>query len=121
MTTILFAYGTLVPRETERLAREGWLPDAVRGRLYDLGSYPGLVDLDDPVAGWVEGYVRPIELEELEGPLDRFEEVDQGLYRRVRTTTRDERRVWVYVYARPLPPNARGPLRRWQPRDRNND
>jgi gamma-glutamylcyclotransferase (GGCT)/AIG2-like uncharacterized protein YtfP len=113
MTTLLFAYGTLIPRDDERLASEGWVPDAVRGRLYDLGAYPALVDLDDPTAGWVEGYVRPVTMEELEGPLDRWEEVDRGLYRRVRTTTRLDRDVWLYLYSRPLPPGSRGPFERW--------
>jgi indolepyruvate decarboxylase len=113
MTTLLFAYGTLIPRDDERLASEGWVADAVRGRLYDLGAHPGLVDLDDPSAGWVEGYVRPVTLEELEGPLDRYEDVDSGLFRRVRTTTRLSRDVWLYLYSRPLPPESRGPLDRW--------
>ena len=43
----------------------GWTADRVRGRLYDLGPYPALVDCDEPGAGWVEGYVRPIEPGEL--------------------------------------------------------
>ena len=86
MTNFLFAYGTLIPREEARLASEGWVQDAVRGRLYDLGAYPGLVDLDDPCAGWVEGYVRPVTIEELEGPLDRYEDVSRGLFRRVQAT-----------------------------------
>jgi gamma-glutamylcyclotransferase (GGCT)/AIG2-like uncharacterized protein YtfP len=115
MRDLLFAYGTLIPLEEERRASQGWLPDAVRGRLFDLGSYPGLIDLDEPDAGWVPGYVRSVERDELEGPLDRYEGVHIGLYRRVRTTTRDNRRVWVYVYGRPLPADARGPLGRWQP------
>jgi hypothetical protein len=40
--------------------------------------------------------------------------VDRGLYRRVETTTRNNHRVWVYVYDRPLPAQARGPLTRWE-------
>ena len=113
MTGLLFAYGTLIPAGTVLLESEGWVADAVRGRLYDLGAYPALVDLDDPAAGWVQGYVRPVTMEELEGPLDRYEEVGRGLYRRVRATTREDRNVWVYVYSRPLPPEKRGPLDRW--------
>jgi gamma-glutamylcyclotransferase (GGCT)/AIG2-like uncharacterized protein YtfP len=114
MTNLLFAYGTLVPRQGTRLVREGWVADAVRGRLYDLGAYPGLVDVDDPSAGWVLGYVRPVTPDELEGPLDRYEEVGRGLFRRIRTTTRDNRSVWIYLYSRPVPPEARGPLDRWR-------
>src|SRR5690349_12358557 len=113
MTSLLFAYGTLMPADPESAAREGWQPDAVRGRLYDLGPYPALVDLDDPGAGWVDGFVRPVDRDELEDRLDPWEEVDRGLYRRVEATTRKHCRVWVYVYNRPLPPHARGPLGRW--------
>lgn len=62
----LFAYGTLMSgldcamgrRERARLAEETRLlgPATVQGRLYDLGSYPGVVMSDDPgevVAGQV--------------------------------------------------------------------
>jgi gamma-glutamylcyclotransferase (GGCT)/AIG2-like uncharacterized protein YtfP len=113
MKSLLFAYGTLLPRDAQALADEGWSADAVRGRLYDLGPYPALVDLDDPSAGWVEGYVRVAAETELSGPLDAHEAVAEGLYRRVRATTRNDQRVWVYVFARPLPPGATGPLSRW--------
>jgi gamma-glutamylcyclotransferase (GGCT)/AIG2-like uncharacterized protein YtfP len=113
VSTLLFAYGTLMPHDRESADRGGWTPDAVRGRLFDLGPYPALVDLDDPGAGWVDGFVRPVDREELETRLDPWEEVDGGLYSRVETVTRASRRVWVYVYNRPLPPQARGPLARW--------
>jgi gamma-glutamylcyclotransferase (GGCT)/AIG2-like uncharacterized protein YtfP len=118
MSSLLFAYGTLMPADPVVAEREGWKPDAVRGRLFDLGPYPALVDLDDPGAGWVEGFVRLVDLEELETRLDPWEEVDQGLYRRTETTTRTSCRVWVYVYDRPLPPTARGPIARWDGRRR---
>ena len=115
MTTLLFAYGTLMPADPVAAAQQGWRPDAVRGRLYDLGPYPALIDLDDPTAGWVLGFVGPVEPSELERH-DRWEDVDSGLYRRVETTTRNNDRAWVYVYARPLPANVRGPLACWQAR-----
>jgi gamma-glutamylcyclotransferase (GGCT)/AIG2-like uncharacterized protein YtfP len=118
MSSLLFAYGTLMPEDAAAAEREGWRPDAVRGRLFDLGPYPALVDLDDPRAGWVEGYVRPISLDELETRLDPWEEVDRGLYRRSETVTRASYRVWVYVYNQPLPPTSRGPLVRWDGRRR---
>ncbi len=118
MSPKLFAYGTLMPRDGDSAEREGWRPDAVRGRLYDLGPYPAPFDLDEPGAGWVEGFVRPVNLEELETRLDPWEEVDTGLYRRTRTLTRASCRVWVYVYNRPLPPGALGPLDRWEGRRR---
>jgi indolepyruvate decarboxylase len=113
MTSRLFAYGTLMPRDATTAIEQGWSADAVRGRLFDLGPYPALVDLDDPAAAWVEGYVREIVPAELESH-DRWEDVDHGLYRRDQTTTRSGLSVWVYVYARPLPRDARGPLNRWK-------
>jgi gamma-glutamylcyclotransferase (GGCT)/AIG2-like uncharacterized protein YtfP len=114
VSTLLFAYGTLMPRDRESADRGGWRSDAVRGRLFDLGPYPALIDLDDPEAGWVEGFVRPVDRAELETRLDPWEEVDRGLYRRARTVTRASCCVWVYVYNRPLPPGARGPVDRWE-------
>ena len=56
---------------------------------------------------------RPIDTGELFRRLDAYEGVEEGLYRRVAVTTQGGREAWVYVYARPLPPTARGPLARW--------
>lgn len=114
----LFAYGTLMPADPDAAELPGWRRDAVRGRLFDLGAYPVLVDLDDPAAGWVEGFVRAVDADELESRLDPWEGVDEGLYRRVEATTRGSCRVWVYVYNRPVPAGARGPLVRWSGRRR---
>jgi gamma-glutamylcyclotransferase (GGCT)/AIG2-like uncharacterized protein YtfP len=111
--TLLFAYGTLAPEGPGETALGGWVADAVRGRLFDLGPYPALVDAGAPGSGWVEGYVRAVDAVELFGRLDPYEGVDEGLYRRIAATTRGGRLVWVYVYGRPLPPGARGPLTRW--------
>lgn len=113
MTSMLFAYGTLAPPTPAVATRDGWESDQVRGRLYDLGFYPALVDLEDPTADWVEGYVRPVTADELENQLDVYEAVADGLYERVETTTRHGRRVWVYIYAHTLPARARGPITRW--------
>jgi gamma-glutamylcyclotransferase (GGCT)/AIG2-like uncharacterized protein YtfP len=113
MTAMLFAYGTLIPHDEERRRLKGWVPDAVRGRLYDLGRHPALVDLDDLSAGWVLGYVRPVDMAELQGPLDTYEEVEKGLFRRAQTTTRAGLVAWVYVFSGPLPLDARGPIERW--------
>ena len=114
MTSLLFAYGTLMPPDPVAATARGWWPDAVRGRLYDLGPYPALIDLDNPQAGWVLGYCGPVEPQELERH-DRWEEVDAGVYSRVETLTRNNHRAWVYVFSRPLPADARGPLDRWRP------
>ena len=115
-SNLLFAYGTLAPGSRGEAARAGWEPDMVRGRMFDLGPYPGLVGVDDEGtgAGWVAGFVRAVDGAELSGRLDEYEGVSEGLYRRVRTTTKGGRRVWVYVYARPLPAEARGPIERWE-------
>jgi gamma-glutamylcyclotransferase (GGCT)/AIG2-like uncharacterized protein YtfP len=115
MPTLLFAYGTLAPEGPDSAARGGWVADRVRGRLYDLGPYPALIDCGNAQAGWVEGYARPVDPIELTGQLDPYEGVDEGLYRRMAATTEAGRSVWVYVYARPLPPGVRGPLARWRP------
>jgi gamma-glutamylcyclotransferase (GGCT)/AIG2-like uncharacterized protein YtfP len=111
---LLFAYGTLGPAGPACETLEGWVADRVRGRLFDLGPYPALVDWDDPDAGWVEGFVRAVDPRELEERLDPYEGVGEGLYRRVAVPTAGGRWVWVYVYPHPLPSDARGPLVRWR-------
>ncbi len=111
---LLFVYGTLAPESPDVARREGWVIDAVRGRLYDPGPYPGLVEHEDMDAGWVEGYVRTVTWDHLTGSLDPYEGVSEGLYRRVSTRTREGRQVWMYVYDRPLPTTALGPLDRWK-------
>jgi gamma-glutamylcyclotransferase (GGCT)/AIG2-like uncharacterized protein YtfP len=111
--TLLFAYGTLAPESLDNGVCQDWVADRVRGRLYDLGPYPALLDCGDAHASWVEGHVRSVNPGELSERLDPYEGVDEGLYRRVAATTEAGRLVWVYEYARPLPPTARGPLTRW--------
>jgi gamma-glutamylcyclotransferase (GGCT)/AIG2-like uncharacterized protein YtfP len=111
---LLFAYGTLGPASEEEARRGGWTADAVRGRLYDLGPYPALMDCGDESASWVEGHVRAVTSRELIGRLDPYEGVDEGLYRRVVARTREGRDAWVYEFAGRLPADARGPLRRWR-------
>lgn len=110
---LLFAYGTLGPEDEEAERAGGWRRDAVRGRLFDLGPYPVLVDLDEGDAGWVEGHVRLVSTEELERDLDPYEGVGDGAYGRRVVETREGRRVWVYIYLREVPSWARGPLPRW--------
>jgi gamma-glutamylcyclotransferase (GGCT)/AIG2-like uncharacterized protein YtfP len=114
MTDLLFTYGTLAPATDHQAEREGWQRDAVRGRLFDLGPYPALFDVDDPEADWVEGYLRVTTKGELEGDLDTYEGVEEGLFARVRVPTRSGRAAWVYVYARARPEYMRGPIGRWE-------
>jgi len=109
----LFVYGTLLPFPSEAENSTVWFADAVRGRLFDLGAFPGLVDLDDPGAVWVEGFRRLVPEEQLNGPLDQYEGVSEGLFRRAGACTRGGEQVWVYIYDRPLDQCARGPLNCW--------
>ena len=110
---LLFAYGTLAPADESAAAQGGWLRDAVRGRLYDLGPFPMLFDPDDPEAGWVEGWVRPVDCVELTRDLDPYEGVDEGLYVRLDVSTRAGRHAWVYIGGGPVPEGAKGPIPRW--------
>ena len=116
MISYLFTYGTLSPGSLECAAGGGWELDEVKGRLYDLGVYPGLVDVDDPLAGWIVGYVREVQLKELEGPLDSYEGVAEGLFRRRIVNTKAGRQAWVYVYARELFNATRNQIERWEGR-----
>lgn len=81
----------------------------VRGVLYDLGDYPGMVVGDGLVHGEM---LRVTSLEQL-AALDTYEECGgpAPLFRRVLATARSrdgsERMAWVYVYAR----NAAGATR----------
>jgi len=107
----LFVYGTLDPRiappavrpAVERLARVG--PARVRGRLLDLGAYPGLIL--DPAGGDVHGtlFRLPQDPQVLER-LDSYEGFDlrepQSLFARVEARALVEGGgkidVWLYVY-----------------------
>lgn len=112
--SFLFAYGTLGPGDAVEADRHGWQADAVRGRLFDLGPYPALIDWDDPEAGWVEGHVRSVAPIELLEVLDPYEGVAEGEFLRVALHTRTGREVWAYVFPHPVPEGAVGPLPRWE-------
>lgn len=115
MSERLFVYGTLRPELTPAGLRQGMAglvrlgAARVRGRLYDLGAYPGAVP--DPASGaWILGEV--IELPA--GPaqlaaLDRYEGFEpahpqESLFvrRRVRAlrSGASSLRCWSYVYNR---------------------
>ena len=113
----LFVYGTLRPGRAPReiadavntLERLG--EGAIRGRLYDLGAYPGVI-LDD-AAGEVSGEVFAVTDERILARLDTYEgyfprDPAASLFLRVNaevTFTDGEREFcWVYVYNRELPP-----------------
>ena len=114
MTDLLFVYGTLLPGRAPTAVRDLIERTRVisaatmRGRLYDLGSYPGVVI--DPGAGPVIGQVLEVPDDpELWLRLDAYEGFDsndpaRSLFRRVRwhvqPTASSGRPLhcWVYVY-----------------------
>jgi gamma-glutamylcyclotransferase (GGCT)/AIG2-like uncharacterized protein YtfP len=82
-------------------------PATVRGRLYDLGEYPGLVL--EQGAAVVKGQLLQIPNQQILEQLDRYEacplpDSPQGLFRRVKTTASEYSGqasvCWVYVYNR---------------------
>ena len=106
----VFVYGTLRPALAigepgmliASLQQDG--PATVRGQLFDLGDYPGLVDGH----GIVHGDLLLVETTAHLTSLDAYEECDGPcpLYRRETTTAcrPDGQRVtvWVYRYCRSL-------------------
>jgi gamma-glutamylcyclotransferase (GGCT)/AIG2-like uncharacterized protein YtfP len=113
MTTRLFVYGTLLstarhPMGT-RLRREARLtgPGKIEGRLYSLGRYPGLVEVDG-VGSLVHGEVYALRtpavtlkwLDAYEGILPgRAEESPyERVVRPVRLDSGETLNVWVYLY-----------------------
>jgi gamma-glutamylcyclotransferase (GGCT)/AIG2-like uncharacterized protein YtfP len=106
----LFAYGTLMPdcvpaqmrsacRGIELVGR-----GTVRGLLYDLGSFPGVVEGDGVVRGVVlqvpqQAWAALDEYEACPGP-----EHPNGLFHRIKTRAKmengEEVECWLYVYAR---------------------
>jgi len=113
MNANLFVYGTLLSRARhpmgEQLRREASLLGgaSIRGRLYSLGRYPGLVEsadagdivngeayaLDSPASalGWLDAYegIRPGKGEE--NPYERVE-------RPIRLDSGATLIAWVYLY-----------------------
>jgi gamma-glutamylcyclotransferase (GGCT)/AIG2-like uncharacterized protein YtfP len=96
---LLFAYGTLMRGYALHavLARGATLlaTGSVRGRLLDLGSYPGLID----GAGRVQGEVYRLDDPELLPLLDREEGYNFVRRRGMATLAGGRRaRVWLYRY-----------------------
>jgi gamma-glutamylcyclotransferase (GGCT)/AIG2-like uncharacterized protein YtfP len=132
MQRYLFVYGTLMSTAggalgkgmRERLQREAQLlgPATMRGRLYDLGRYPALVDSDD-AAELIHGEV--VALHEPRRSLtwlDAYEGIvpsqpDRGEYQRVERPARlasgAEITAWVYLYRKSVVRARRIAAKRW--------
>jgi gamma-glutamylcyclotransferase (GGCT)/AIG2-like uncharacterized protein YtfP len=117
MSGSLFVYGTLrpdhAPSEIEDAVRDmkpvG--PGTIRGKLYHLGAYPGVI-LDEMGPETVEGQVFALPDAETLARLDKYEEYNPrdpegSLFKRLETlvTLQDgsRRNCWVYVYNREVP------------------
>lgn len=109
----LFVYGTLLrsaarPMHATLCAVASLVgPARVRGRLYLIAHYPGLV-LDDE-AGWVVGELYRLRDPVVLDPLDEYEgarrhDAEPREYRRVRRTvqlrTGSLHPAWIYEYGR---------------------
>jgi len=118
MSIRLFAYGTLregrAPREiADTVAKLRPMGKGVaRGRLYDLGAYPGAVFVSSDSAGKIEGEVFEVPDEGVLQALDAYEgfEPDDpvaSLFVRIpievrMTETGDRIECWGYQYNRPV-------------------
>lgn len=122
MKNYLFVYGTLLdeyapPEVAETVRRLEYVGDGfVRGRLYDLGEYPGAV-LDGAARTKIYGrvYLLPDDADVLE-KLDDYEEFhphdesSQDIFVRRETVVflRDGRKLrgWIYEYNRAVKSSA---------------
>lgn len=129
MSESVFIYGTLLPGAAPReiahaaaqlsFAGEGF----VRGRLYHLGHYPGAV-LDAAGEGRIFGAIFKLpEDPAVLSALDAYEEFeparpDVSQFVRMRTMVSldagGELECWIYVYNRPVGPEAIIKSGKWQ-------
>src|SRR5687768_9028254 len=127
--SLLFAYGTLMPgcapaamrSACDRMEVVGH--GTVRGSLYDLGQFPGVVE----GGGIVHGLVLRVPTDAW-AKLDEYEacpspDSPEGLFRRVRTRAKmedgGEVECWLYVYARDVTGLRPVESGRWVKRDAN--
>lgn len=120
LTTLVFVYGTLRSGGSNAFRMEGSRfigPATVRGRLYHIDWYPGLVI--DPGASGVIGEIHEVGKGHL-AALDAFE---GGEYRRVQTTATlasgGECEAWLWEYLPEVDEARRVPSGDWllAPRD----
>lgn len=104
---LLFAYGTLMPglpgSSPPRSLSQHW-PDRIKGRLFDLGAYPGVIEVGTAPT-YVEGATLEIDEDELRA-LDEYEDVESGEFTRRTVTTESGHLAFVYEYTRPVPAKA---------------
>jgi gamma-glutamylcyclotransferase (GGCT)/AIG2-like uncharacterized protein YtfP len=103
----LFVYGTLLPDQPQWALLSRYVTDhgwdtAVAGQLFDTGHgypvanfEPANLSPRDQVIGRAFSLLHTTSQAAL-AALDRYEDVDLGLYRRVLVTTTDETRCWAY-------------------------
>lgn len=112
---LVFVYGTLMSGQSNGLDENSGArfiaKDEVRGKLYDLGWYPGFKD--DPSGGTVKGEVFEILDETTATGLDAYEGYPH-LYDRKETTTLDNRLVWVYIWQGDVLASELVPSGNWQ-------
>jgi len=115
MSEYLFAYGTLraglaPPEMADAVGQLRFIgPARVRGRLYDLGQYPGAA-LDEAAASFISGEVfelpRGSNLLNLLDAYEGFDAADHQASLFIRTKTRaalfdgSQLECWIYVYNR---------------------
>ena len=122
--SLLFVYGTLRPCSRTPVAR--WLgahacylgPARTRGRLYDLGHFPGL-RAPRSLREWVSGDLYVLPRAAMLRTLDRYETAPHGRglapFERVRCSVELQRNMgrarrhiaWAYVYRRSIMQCAR--------------
>lgn len=112
---LVFVYGTLRRGERADLARQQAQfgvsfigTDAINGKMYHLGAYPGVkteaVDVFERTKPSVIGEVFRIRHESIIILMDTYEGYPE-LYERLQTRTAEGRLVWVYTYNHPVTPD----------------
>jgi gamma-glutamylcyclotransferase (GGCT)/AIG2-like uncharacterized protein YtfP len=118
----IFVYGTLRRGERADLQKQAHNfgvkfcgTDAINGKMYHLGAYPGVKVCGEPHI-WDEllpvviGEVFLIKNPSIVALMDAYEgynadEPERGLYNRVQVETRGGDTVWVYTYNPPVTPD----------------
>ena len=106
MIDLIFVYGSLM--STVPSAASSWLQqqarlvgeDQVRGYLYDLGQYPGII-IDDSSPDLVKGEVYQLyQVDTGLSYLDAYEgtEITRPEYERIQCATTAGRLCWVYQF-----------------------